>query len=142
MDLWAMPRWARWTALAVVGLGLVSVVAIPFVDATRALPRAVTDQASYTYVLEPSSAREGRLGRVEVVVESGFVVAVDVLSCLSGFDCEAAVSAYVPYEDLMVEVGGSDWTIRRGPPLLEASYDPPDPEGEGRSVRVLDYREG
>ncbi len=136
-----MPRWARWTALTIAGLGLVSVVAIPFVDATRALPRAVVDQASYVYVLEPSSARDGKLGRVEVVVESGSVVAVDVLSCLSGYDCEAAVSPYVPYEDLVAEVGGPFWTIRRGPPLLEASYDPPD-VGEGRSVRVMDYREG
>lgn len=141
MNLSALPRWARWAALAVVGLGLVSVAAIPFVDATRALPPAVARGASYTYVVEPATTALGNLGRVEVTVSDGTVVGVDVLSCLSGVDCLVAVEPYVPYEAMVAEVAGRHWTILTGEPLLDATYDDPGTAGEERSVRVLDYRE-
>lgn len=142
MNLSAMPPWARLVALGVAGLGVVSVVAIPFVDATRALPGAVAEGGTYSYVVEPSVAGSGNVGRVRVSVVGGAVTSVEVLSCRSGLDCVAEVAPYVPYEALATEVGRRGWTIRSGPPLLEATYDDPATAGEERSVRVLDYREG
>jgi hypothetical protein len=135
MRLWDMPVWVRWTVLSVVGLGVLSVAAIPFVDATRLVP---TGGASYAYELE-LVATDGFIGRVDVVVDGGIVAEVSVGSCRSGLDCADLAAPFIPYEALADEVAGRGWVTVQPAPLLEARS-----EGDGpvHMVRVLDYREG
>ncbi len=139
MNLSAMPRWARWATLSVVGVGMLSVVAIPFVDATRLAPAAVAEGRSYDYTLE-LVGDDGLLGRVEVGVDHGSAPEVSVRSCLSGVDCRGLAEPFVPYERLVDTVGGREWSTVTPPPLLEARA--ADPVGPVRIVRVVAYDEG
>jgi hypothetical protein len=121
------------------GLGILSVAAIPFVDASRLAPNVVAEGRSYDYTLELASA-EGIIGRVDVVVAAGTVVEVGARSCLSGADCLAIAAPFVPYERLVDEVAGRGWVTSGSTPLIEARSE--DPDAGVRVVRVVDFHEG
>lgn len=137
----ALPRWARWVAGVVVAVGAISVVAIPFVDAGRMVPSGVRPADTYSYTIEVSDAAS-LVGTVRVSVVEGVVAAIEVVTCRSGVDCAGGVEPFIPYDALVAEVSGRHWVVRGQVPLIEAVYDDPADDGDERSVRVLDYREG
>lgn len=137
------PPWLKWSAGVLATLGLVSVIAIPFVDATRVLPTpaaAWEEPASYRYVLELGSARAGRDNRVEVTVVDGAVADVEVLACDTSVDCGEWARQFAPLGELADILEGDErWLIAGGLPRVSATFDDPQVVDEEQSVAVIIY---
>ncbi len=146
--------WLRWMGGAIVGTGLIALVGIPFVDATRVVPTGAASGLATEWFTDPPEAYEYRLEvrgdelRLDAEVRiDRREVTTNLRSCnVADERCERIVADFAGIDRILATTGRltgaapigdpAAWTVEGPLPELSGRYDEPDRVGEEVTFEV------